>query len=573
MGGYRLAVDYGTSNTVAMLATPDGRVRPLLFDGAPLLPSAVYAQPDGIVLTGRDAQNSARLDPARFEPNPKRRIDDVEILLGDHSWPVVELAARTLTRVATEAARTAGGPPAELVMTCPVTWGPVRRDVLTRAAARAGLPRPTLVPEPVAAAAYYTSVLGQEVLGGRSVVVYDLGGGTFDVCVVRRENTGFHALAYRGIDDFGGMDLDALVVAQLAQAVAPGAPEAWQRLSRPADAADRRHFRALWDDARTAKEALSRQSQATVFVPVVERDVHVSREAFEQAASGALRRTIDVTLATLRESQTGPSDVAGLFLVGGSTRVPMVATLLHRATGIAPTLLEQPETVVAEGALRAVPGRAAAAPAARGEAAPGPHGPRVVAPSVPRVVGSSVPRGVAAVVPPRGASPVAPGGASPGAPAGAFRDPAGVAAPFPPGQAVPRPSRSPANPLVGPALGAVMLAIGMLTLLVTPNAAAHERWLFLGCAAGSALFCVGGVLSWFWRGLPPLARFGVPVVHLLLTVYWFAKVWDLAMGLKLTPSFVRTAAWILAGVTAVLFLLTAATLGVRRRDPAVSGPR
>ncbi|MEV6520548.1 Hsp70 family protein [Longispora sp. NPDC051575] len=544
MGGYRLAVDYGTSNTVAMLATPDGRVRPLLFDGAPLLPSAVYAQPDGIVLTGRDAQNSARLDPARFEPNPKRRIDDVEILLGEHSWPVVELAARTLARVATEAARTAGGPPAELVMTCPVTWGPVRRDVLTRAAARAGLPRPTLVPEPVAAAAYYTSVLGQEVLGGRSVVVYDLGGGTFDVCVVRREDTGFHALAYRGIDDFGGMDLDALVVAQLAQAVAPGAPEAWRRLSHPADAADRRHFRALWDDARTAKEALSRQSHATVFVPVVERDAHVSREAFEQAASGALRRTIDVTLATLREAQTGPADIAGLFLVGGSTRVPMVATLLHRATGIAPTLLEQPETVVAEGALRAVPGVMSAAPAPSRPTTPPPGRSPAVGLGAP---GPGTARGVASPVPPGTAPPVS--------------------------RPVPSPPRPSANPLTGPVLGAVMLALGMLTLLVTPNAATHERWLFLGCAVGSALFCAGGVLSWFWRGLPLLARFGVPAVHLLLTVYWFTKIWDLALALKLSPSFVGAPAWILAGVTTVLFLLTAATLGVRRREPAVGRPR
>src|SRR5688500_4358694 len=119
-----------------MLAFGDGRVRPLLFDGSTLLPSAVYAQADGGVLTGRDAQNSARLDPSRYEPNPKRRIDDVEVLLGDRSWPVAELAARTLARVAEEATRTVGAPIAQLVMTCPVAWGPVRQGMLLAAANR-----------------------------------------------------------------------------------------------------------------------------------------------------------------------------------------------------------------------------------------------------------------------------------------------------------------------------------------------------------------------------------------------------------------------------------------------------
>ena len=68
-----LGIDFGTSNTVAMVRTADGRMRPLLFDGSPLLPSAVYFNTDGKVLVGRDAERNARVDPSRFEPNPKRR--------------------------------------------------------------------------------------------------------------------------------------------------------------------------------------------------------------------------------------------------------------------------------------------------------------------------------------------------------------------------------------------------------------------------------------------------------------------------------------------------------------------
>src|SRR5256714_14511025 len=107
-----LGVDFGTSNTVAVLRWPDGRVRPLLFDGSPLLPSAVYAEPGGQFVVGRDAVHSARMDPGRFEPNPKRRIDDGSVLLGDREGPTVDLIAAVLAVVAEEAERTAGERPA-----------------------------------------------------------------------------------------------------------------------------------------------------------------------------------------------------------------------------------------------------------------------------------------------------------------------------------------------------------------------------------------------------------------------------------------------------------------------------
>src|SRR6266700_3271087 len=121
--GFALGVDFGTSNTVAVLRWPDGRARSLLVDGSPLLPSAVYADPGGNLLVGKDAIHSARLDPARFEPNPKRRIDDHSVLLGDRELPVVELVAAVLIRIAEEARRTTGGAPIDPVtLTCPAGW-------------------------------------------------------------------------------------------------------------------------------------------------------------------------------------------------------------------------------------------------------------------------------------------------------------------------------------------------------------------------------------------------------------------------------------------------------------------
>jgi molecular chaperone DnaK (HSP70) len=345
-----LGVDYGTSNTVAMLGWPDGRRRPLLFDGSPLLPSAVYAETDGRLLTGADAARAARGDPGRYEPHPKRRIDDGTVLLGDAEYPVAELIAATLRRVREEAVRTATAPPAPVTLTYPATWGPARRAVLLDATRRAGMPAPVLLPEPTAAGCYFTTAV-RPVPPGRCIVVYDLGAGTFDVSVLRQQADGFEVLGVDGLADFGGLDLDALVVSMVGAVAAPGAPEEWRRLTAPANPADRRHFRALWDDARAAKEGLSRRSSTGLHVPVVDRDVHIGREEFEQQAGPLLDRSVEVTRTLLRRSAVAPADVAEVLLVGGSTRVPLVATMLHRALGVAPTVREQPELVVAEGAL------------------------------------------------------------------------------------------------------------------------------------------------------------------------------------------------------------------------------
>src|SRR2546430_914380 len=255
----RLGVDFGTSNTVAVVRWPDGRGRTLLFDGSPLLPSAVYAEPSGALVIGRDAVHSARLEPARFEPNPKRRIDDGSVLLGDREVSIVQLMSSVLERVGEEYRRTVGAPPTDTTLTCPASWGATRRFVLSDAAAAAGFGNIRLVAEPVAAATYLTQGLGREVPIGSAV----------------------------GVDDFGAGPFD--------------------------------------------------------------------------------EQTIRVTQGVIRWASLAEGRLAGVFLVGGSSRIPLVVTLLHTALGTPPVAIEQPETVVAEGSMLA---GAAALPASAG-AAPG----------------------------------------------------------------------------------------------------------------------------------------------------------------------------------------------------------
>ncbi|MBQ0900982.1 Hsp70 family protein [Micromonospora sp. U21] len=398
--GFALGVDLGTSNTVAVLRWPDGRTRPLLMDGQPVSPSAVYADPDGTLHAGWDARRLAQADPARFEANPKRRVDEPGVLLGDHSYPPAELLAAVLAAVARAAVGTVGFlPPA--VVTCPAAWDATRRQVLADALVRAGWPQaaehtlagPTppgtrLLREPVAAARYYTQVLHRPVPVGGAIAVFDFGGGTLDVAVLRNEgadpwgDSGFSVVADGGLPDLGGLDLDAALVQRVGELV--GDPARWARLIHPADAAQRRDQVRLWDEVRGAKETLSRSTVAPVAVPGVADAVRLTRADVERVATPLLRRAVDRAREVIAAAGLSPDQLAGLFLVGGSSRIPLVARMLHAELGVAPTVLDQPELPVAEGALTDLPlRRQLSVPAYAGPPLAPPEAPAPPAPASP----------------------------------------------------------------------------------------------------------------------------------------------------------------------------------------------
>lgn len=407
---YGLGVDLGTSNTVAVLRWPDGRTRPLLFDGQPVVPSGVYRDPGGQFHVGRDAQRLAQADPARYEPNPKRRVDEPAVLLGDREVSTVDLFAAVLGAVARAAVEAVGFlPPA--VLTYPAAWGARRRDVLAAAAARAGWPPVTLVPEPVAAARYFADVLRRPVPVGASIGVFDFGGGTLDIAVVRNEGVDtagrprFAVTSSGGVAELGGLDLDSALVDHLGGLLARSGADAWRRINQPRGTGEWRERRRYWEEVRAAKEMLSRSTTAPVAIPGVDQAAHLTRDELERLVAPLLRRGVAEAASVIAASRLHPAQLAGLFLVGGSSRVPLVARLLHAELGIAPTVLEQPEIPVAEGALAELtppahaPGAAGAAPVSGGP----PVSPAGFAAAPPPVSPppAPVPPGFAAPPPPR----------------------------------------------------------------------------------------------------------------------------------------------------------------------------
>lgn len=346
-----LGVDFGTSNTAAVVRWSDDQVTPVLFDGMPQLPSAVALDASSRLLVGRDALYVVRTDPERVELYPKQRIDDSTVLLGGTEVAVEDLIGAVLGRVGAEAARLLGGPPRRVVLTVPAGWGPQRKGILRSAAERV-FGHVELVVEPVAAASYFVAVVRNEVPLDAPIVVYDLGAGTFDVAVVRRSADGFVVLAADGLPDAGGLDIDATIVGHLGATVGARDPERWRRLTRPESDVDRRLSRQLWDDVRGAKEVLSRATTARIPLPLFDDDVPLGREQFDALARPVLGRTVAATRGVLRTAGVGAAEIAGIQLVGGSSRIPLVATLLHQSFGIPPTVVEQPELAVAEGSLR-----------------------------------------------------------------------------------------------------------------------------------------------------------------------------------------------------------------------------
>lgn len=347
----QVGIDFGTSNTVGVVAVPGRGPRVLLFDGSPLLPSGVCVDPTGRLLTGRDAWHTAMAVPAGFEPYPKQRVDDGVVLLGGAEFGVPRLFAAVLDRVLLEASNvTSGGVdgPVQVVVTCPVAWGGARRGALLAAAP----PGARLVAEPVAAAHYFTELAGHQLPDGGAAVVHDFGAGTFDAAVVRRAGDGFVVVASRGLTDCGGLDVDAAIVAHLATVV----PDAsgWARLTEPVSAADRRARQQLWTSVRAAKEMLSRATTTLVYLPVLDVEVPLGREELDRLAAPIVDRTVATVREVVARAGVDAGELAAIFLSGGSSRMPLVATSLHRAFGIAPVTVDQPEMAVAEGSLRAI---------------------------------------------------------------------------------------------------------------------------------------------------------------------------------------------------------------------------
>ncbi|WP_375135033.1 Hsp70 family protein, partial [Arthrobacter sp. HMWF013] len=251
--------------------------------------------------------------------------DEVPISVGTLSLPAEEVFATMARWVVDRAEEREGAPPSDIVLSHPASWGAHRTELILRALAAKGLTKVTLVSEPVAAALHYASQVRVE--NGSIIAVYDLGGGTFDTAVLRKVGAGQFELVGRpeGIEGLGGADFDAAVFRHVAEhagevltGVDPAAPGTLAALAR------------LRRECVEAKEALSSDSEAniSVLLPGVQHQVRLVRSEFEAMIDAPIRETVDALESSLQELGLTPADLSAVLLIGGSSRIPLVAQVI-----------------------------------------------------------------------------------------------------------------------------------------------------------------------------------------------------------------------------------------------------
>lgn len=350
---YSLGVDLGTTFTAAAVDDGSGPTMVGLGNRALQIPSVLFLD-DGELVVGEPAERRGSVEPDHVVREFKRRLGDhVPLLVGGSPFSAEILTARLLEWVVERATERMGEAPAEVVVTHPANWGPFKMEVFAQVMTLADV-RARLVPEPVAAAAQYASRARVEV--GDKLAVYDLGGGTFDVCVVEKTEDGFAVLGQpEGAEHLGGTDLDHALFGEVMAALADRTGDL-----NPDDPAVTIGLTRLRRECVEAKEALSTDMAAIVPVslPGLTTTARVTRSEFETLIRPPLEVTVAAMRRALRSASLGPADLTAIVLIGGSSRIPLVGEMLQRAFGLQPALDTHPKHDVALGAVRLAAPRA-----------------------------------------------------------------------------------------------------------------------------------------------------------------------------------------------------------------------
>jgi molecular chaperone DnaK len=327
---YRLGVDLGTTYTAAALNL-DGRVEMLsLGNRATQVASVLYVKVDGTTLIGEPAEHRGAADPTRLAREFKRRIGGVvPIIIGGSPYSPQALLAKVLGWVVEVATQQQGEPPEHVCVTYPANWGPFKHEILEQVLKLAGLRGASTCTEPEAAAIAYAS--RDRVPEGAKLAVYDLGGGTFDAAVLVRDGIGFRLIGNPdGVEHLGGIDFDAAVLQHVLNHLGP----AVQQLD-DSDPATLLSLNRLRRDCVTAKEALSSDDDTVVPValPGLSTFVPLTRAQFEEMVRPAIGETVSAMQRALSSAGVSPEELHAIVMVGGSSRIPLVARELATAFG------------------------------------------------------------------------------------------------------------------------------------------------------------------------------------------------------------------------------------------------
>jgi YVTN family beta-propeller protein len=342
---YGLGIDLGTSFTRAAINRGGQSRMVSLGEQSVMMPSTVGVRADGTLVVGRTEATDD--DPGRTGRDFKRRLGDpTPLVLGGQPHSAVSLLAATLRSVVEILTAMEGSPPDRVVLTYPAVWGPYRREQFTEVPRLAGLENVVLMTEPEAAARHYAT--RHSLADGQTFAIYDLGGGTFDSTVTRKTSSGMEILGLpEGVEWVGGVDFDEAVLAHVDQTL-NGAISGLD----PRDPIAARALQRIREECVRAKEQLSRDQATNIVVLLPHRhtQVRLTRAEFESRIYTPLEATLAALRRTIRSASVEIEALAGVLLVGGSSRIPLVSRMLSTDLG-RPVLTDpRPQHCVALGA-------------------------------------------------------------------------------------------------------------------------------------------------------------------------------------------------------------------------------
>ncbi len=343
-----VGIDLGTTNSC--IATLEGGEPTVIVnaEGARTTPSVVAFSKSGEILVGEVAKRQAVTNVDRTISSVKRHMGtDWTVEIDGKKWTPQEISAQILMKLKRDAEAYLGEPVTDAVITCPAYFNDAQRQATKDAGKIAGLNVKRIVNEPTAAAlAYGLDKQGTD----QRILVFDLGGGTFDVSILDLADGVFEVLSTSGDNHLGGDDWDQRVIDWMA--------DKFQQENGVDLRQDPMALQRLKEAAENAKKELSAAQQSTINLPFITMNqsgpLHLNytltRAEFEKITRDLLERCKQPVTNALRDAKLKLSDLTEVILVGGSTRMPAVQELVKTMTGKQPNMSVNPDEVVADGA-------------------------------------------------------------------------------------------------------------------------------------------------------------------------------------------------------------------------------
>lgn len=343
-----VGIDFGTTKC-AIAYYDNGEVK-IITDrrGRKTFPSVVAFLPDGSVVVGDVAKSRLFLDTNNVVKSVKRYLgSDHRFVINNKEYSPEEIASFILAKLKEIAEYHLNDVVRDIVITVPAYFSDLQRNAIKNACKLAGLNVVRIINEPTAAAiAYGISKLS----GERNIVVYDLGGGTFDVSILNMSDGVFEVLATSGNNALGGEDFD--------RAIAELIIEEYKKKEGIDISSDRIILQKLYEEVEKAKINLSDEEVVEVIVPFVSATENsikhltfiLTREQFEKIISPYIETTIELLDRTIKDAGLKKEDIHHLLMVGGSSRIPYVRRRVEAFLGIRAESSVSPEEVVAMGA-------------------------------------------------------------------------------------------------------------------------------------------------------------------------------------------------------------------------------